>query len=164
MKNRAVVMLAVMLVAFAAIVSQKAIADGEQHGIPLPAGRFSGTVQGSLAFCLNPSTFAEESCTTSGVLVVPLSVLINGAETFDNEGNACGAFAEVDSNLPVDASPPSVTPNEHVVAKVLNYDSTTGTGDGSFTGYIGGTCNGVTFDSTGATQISSGTDHFVVTD
>lgn len=47
----------------------------------------SSTLQGSLAICLNPSTFAEESCTTSGVLVAPLSVLQNGAVTWDEQGN-----------------------------------------------------------------------------
>jgi hypothetical protein len=156
--------LGIILAGFAAIASQNAIADGEQQGIPLPTGPYSSTLQGSLAICLNPRTFTEESCSTSGVLVVPLSVLDNGAITEDTQGNNCATLTEVDSNLPVDASPPTVTPNEHVVGKVLDYDSATGTGDGSFTTYIGGTCNGATFDSTGATQISSGTDHFVVTD
>lgn len=70
---------------------------------------------------------------------------------------------EVDSNLPVDASPPLVTPNEDSAGKLLNYDSTTGTGDISFITYTGGTCHGATFDSTDATELSSGTIHFVVT-
>jgi hypothetical protein len=156
--------LGIILAGFAAIVSQNAIADGEQDGIPLPTGRYSSTVQGSLAICLNPNTFAEESCSTSGVLVVPLSVLDNGIITEDTQGNNCATVTEVDSNLPVDASPPTVTPNQHIVGKVLHYDSATGTGDGRFTTYIGGTCIGATFDSTGATRISSGTDHFVVSD
>jgi hypothetical protein len=116
-------------------LTQKAIAgkgessgnNGGQVGIQLPAGNFSSTVQGSLAICLNPSTFAEESCSTSGVLVAPLTALATGAEIFDNEGNACGTYTEVDSNLPPNASPPFVTANEHVASKVLNYDSTSGT-------------------------------------
>jgi hypothetical protein len=153
-----------MLVAFATVSSRKAIADGED-GIPPPVGNFSSTLQGSIAACADPSPpFAPESCNTSGVLVVPLTFVANGAETFDNEGNSCGTFSEVDSNLPVDATPPLVTQNEHVSGKTLNYDSTTGTGDGSFTVYTGGTCNGAIFDSTGATELASGTDHFVVTD
>jgi hypothetical protein len=41
------------------------------------------------------------------------------------------------------------------------YDPTTGTGDGSFTNYFGGTCHGATFDSTGATAVATGTYHFV---
>ena len=136
---------------------------GGQGGIPLPAGQFSSTLQGSLAFCLNSTSFAPEACSTDGTLLIPLSILAVGAFTQDSAGNVCAAYTEVDSNLPVDASPPTVTANEHVLAKVLNYDSTTGIGDGSFTSYTGGTCNGVTFDSTGASELSTGTDHFVVT-
>ena len=156
---------AVLLVVLAALagLTQKAIAGGES-GIPLPTGQFSQTFQGSFALCLNPTTFAEESCSTSGVLVVPLSILTNGVVTADAAGNGCATLAEVVSDLPVNASPPTVIPNEHSVSKLLNYDSTTGTGDVSFTNYTGGTCNGATFDSTGATETASGTDHLVVTD
>jgi hypothetical protein len=98
------------------------------------------------------------------VLAIPLSVLFNGAATIDKAGNSCASGTEVDSDLPVDASRPFVTANEHVAGKVLHYDSTTGTGDGSFTSYIGGTCHGATFDSTGATELSRGKDHFSVTE
>jgi hypothetical protein len=168
MKTRYAVL--VMLAVFAAVLSQKAIAgkgassSSGDHGIPLPAAQFSSTVQGSFAICLNPTTFAQESCSTSGVLAIPLSYLATGASTQDNEGNSCGTFTQVVSDLPVDASPPTVTANTHVTGKLLNYDSTIGAGDTSFTAYTGGTCNGVTFDSTGATVVSNGTSHFVVTD
>src|SRR5690348_8723628 len=113
MKTRAAlrVMVAAMLVAFAAIVSQKAIADGDRHGMPSGAGKFSTTAQGSFALCLDPKTFDEESCSTEGVLVAPLSLLDNGALTADTQGNSCSSFTEVDSDLPVDATPPFVTPN-----------------------------------------------------
>jgi hypothetical protein len=157
--------LSVILASFAVVMSQKMVAaDDESSRIPLPVGKFSITGQGSLAICLNPSNpSSQEACTTSGALVVPLSVLDNGAGALDSSGNACFTFTEVDANLSVDASPPLVTPNEHVVGTMPNYDSTTGTGDGSFTGYVGGKCNGASFDDTGATKLSSGTDHFVVT-
>jgi hypothetical protein len=158
MKTRAVlwVLLAVMLAAFAAIVSQKAIADGEHHGIPLPSSQFSITTQGSFAIC-------SESCSTSGVLVSPKGFLDNGIATVDTTGNGCETFTEAISDLPVDASSPFFSANEHHVTQLLNYDSKTGTGDSSFTHYTGGTCNGATFDSTGAMEVSSGTLHFVVT-
>ena len=97
------------------------------------------------------------------MLVFPLTVLGYGALTEDSSGNSCGPFTEVDSAQPLTASPPTITTNEHVVGKLLNYDSTTGTGDGSFTVYSGGSCSGVTFDGSGATELSSGTDHLVVT-
>src|ERR1700733_4572686 len=130
MKSRYAVLLG-MAIFTGLILSQKAIArndgksssngyPGGQNGIPLLAGQFSSTLQGSLAICLNPTSFALESCSTSGALVAPLSVLAAGAYTQDNAGNSCAAYTEVDSDLPVNASPPTVTANEHVSAKVVN--------------------------------------------
>ena len=80
----------------------------EQEGIPLPAGHFSYTEQGSAAECLNPTSGAPESCSASGVRVVPVSVLENGAETRDGTGNVCETEVAVVSTLPVNASPPTV--------------------------------------------------------
>jgi hypothetical protein len=151
-----------VVLAGALAASPKAIA-WEQDGIPLPAGRFSTTLQGSEAECVNPANGNPESCSTKGVLVVPLSVLENGALTRDSTGNACGALTAIFTALPVNASPPTVLANLHVTIKVLNYDPKTGTGDESFTVYIGGACDGATFKSAGATKIASGASHFVVT-
>ena len=36
--------------------------------------------------------------------------------------------------------------------------------DESFIAYSGGSCNGASFDSIGATKFSTGTDHFVVSE
>src|SRR5262249_39525431 len=139
------------------------ISDDEGGGIPLPAGQFSITAQGSLAVCLNPTSFAEEPCSTAGALVFRVSILDNGAGTGDKTGNSCFTFTEDDSSLPLGASPPTVAVL-HSVGKLLNYHPTTGTVDASFTIHSGGHCNGVAFDKTGATQVNGGTDHFVVTD
>src|SRR5690242_17520537 len=127
MKTRYAVLL-FMLAAFAAVPNQKAIAgegDGGNDGIPLAlgAGRFSQTGQGSIADCLDPETLAPESCSTAGVLVVRVTALFNGAVRTDTAGNICSTITEVDSPIPLNGSPPFVTRNEHVVAKVLNYDS-----------------------------------------
>ena len=135
-----------------------------EGSIPFPAGQFSFTSQGSFAICLDPSTFAEEPCTTGGALVLPLAVLDNGASVFDKSGNSCTTYTQVNTDLPVDASPPSVTANIHLAGKPLDYDSSTGTGDNSITGYTGGSCNGATFDGSGATEIYSATAHFVVSE
>src|ERR1700736_4339833 len=59
---------------------------------------------------------------------------------------------------------PSTTNPETVVVKVTNYSSTTGIGTASYIGYSGGSCNGASFDSSGATEIASATLQFVVTD
>jgi hypothetical protein len=50
----------------------------------------------------------------------------------------------------------------NTVSTVTSYDPTTGTGDGNFTGYFGGKCNGATFNSTHALLITNGTYHFTV--
>jgi hypothetical protein len=70
MKSRYAVLL-VMAIFTGLILSQKAIAGdtpsrGDHGQSPLGVGQFSSTLQGSLAVCLNPTTFAEESCGTAG--------------------------------------------------------------------------------------------------
>jgi hypothetical protein len=45
---------------------------------------------------------------------------------------------------------------------MTNYDPQTGQGDGSFTSYEGGNCDGANFNSKGPTQLSSGINHLVV--
>lgn len=163
--------LSVMLVAFAAVLSQAIVGratdnPGGPGGIPLPVGHFSSTIQGTAVNCLNPSTILLESCSTPGALVVPLSILFNGALTMDQKGNSCATYTEVDTVFISLASlaPPRVVTDEHSVGTLLNYDSTTGTGESSFINYTGGACIGGTFDSTGATEVSSWTNHFTVTD
>ena len=151
---------AVLLVMLAPFASQKALADG----IPIRAGTYSVTTTGSIAVCIKPTTpFPEEACTTKGVFVAPVTVLSVGHGTGDAEGG-CQSIVETDSDFPVDASPPLVTPNEHVTYTITDYDPNTGTGDDSFIGYVGGHCNGTSFDKTGATEVSSGTGHFTVSE
>jgi hypothetical protein len=163
MKTRYAALLFI-LAGFAIVAGQKAVAaegDGDPRGIPLPAGQFSETAQGSQAICLN-SVGVLEDCNTSGVAVIPINILENGAGSIDSKGNSCFTLTDADSVLPVNAIHPLVFLG-HSVGKVVSYDSTTGTGDSSFIAYSGGQCHGATFDHAGATKISSGTDHFVVT-
>ena len=162
MKTRYAVLLFI-LAAFAIVAGQKVVAagGGEPEGIPLPAGQFSDTFQGSQAICLN-SVGVLEDCNTSGVAVIRIDILENGAGSFDSKGNSCFTVTDADSVLPVNAVHPLVF-LFHSVGKVVSYDSTTGIGDFSFIGYSGGQCHGATFDRTGAPKGSSGTNHFVVT-
>lgn len=159
MKARYAIALALMLIGPTVSLVQEAIAQDE---IPLTMGQFSISVQGTVAACFNPVTSAQEPCSAAGALVVRVSILRIGIETIDGRGNFCVTATDVESAL--DARPPIVTPNLHVAGKVLNYGAASGTGDNSFTTYAGGTCNGATFDSTGAIESASGNDHFVVTD
>jgi hypothetical protein len=167
MKIHSVVVTGIALILASALaMNQPAAAQNGDGSKPIlfPAGQFSLTGQGSFAVCLNPTSFAEEPCSTSGALVVPITAVLNGVSTYDRSSNGCTAVTEVDSNLPVDASPPMVTADENVVTTVLKYYTTSGTGDFSFTAYTGGKCNGAAFDSAGATQVSSGTSHVVVSE
>ncbi len=91
---------------------------------------------------------------------MPFTTVNVGQATADGSGNSCGTYSGVESSRPLGTTPPQVS-TLNVVGKVLNYDPTSGTGDQSFTSYSGGNCNGATFDSTDATVVSSGTDHFV---
>jgi hypothetical protein len=90
-----------------------------------------------------------------------LSVIEAGAEVRDKAGNVCGTHTAVANTDPPGALPPTVVPVTHVF-KVINYDPTTGTGDEALTEYSGGECRGATFDGTRATQVLTGTLHFVI--
>jgi len=147
---------------FATILSQ--ITPAEAQSIPLPSGRYSFAIQGSVADCYNPTTNAPEACSTSGAVAVAYSVLQSGHILYDFSGNGCEEVTQVINSLPPNASPPIVSSTVTGTKKVTNYDSTTGIGTASFTRYSGGSCNGANFDSTGATEISFGTLQFVVTD
>jgi hypothetical protein len=157
-------LLVIVVAIFALVLSQEVRAVAAPRGaanIPPPVGGYAATAQGSFAVCLDPDTFAEESCTTAGAVVLPINYLAAGALTFDYNGNACGTFIQDGSDIPVGASPSQVSTSTNV-GKLLNYDPATGIGDLSFTAYSGGKCQGATFDATGATIASTGTGHFVV--
>jgi hypothetical protein len=164
MKARNAVLL-FMLAGFAIAAGQTAVAakgGAGSEGIPLPAGQFSYTSQGTEALCFIPDTITLEACSASGVLVAPVTLLDNGAGSIDSAGNSCFQYTEVDTALPVNAIP-SLVQHLQIVGKATSYDSITETGDASFTVYSGGQCNGATFDNTGAIELASGTEHFAVT-
>jgi hypothetical protein len=141
------------------LADRRAAAD---EGIPLKAlaGNYSNTCQGTFAVCLDSTTHAPTDCATGSPIVVPLTELEVGALTRDVEGNSCDTQFGVAANLPPDKTPPLLGPATPFVAKTLNYDPTTGTGDISATEYNGGKCIGSTFDSTGATEKADFKYHF----
>jgi hypothetical protein len=122
-------------------------AEQDDEGIPLSAlaGKYSITRSGSVALCLNPTTFALSDCATKGALVSPQSLLVVGAFARDENGDSCATVTDVFSNLPVGISPPAVLVGLHFVDKITSYDPATGTGDSTLTAYsAGGQCNGST--------------------
>jgi hypothetical protein len=161
-------LLVVMTAAFVLVMSQglREVAAGDDEGVPLKAlaGRYGDTLHGSFALCLDPNNnFAEISCADPKAVVFPQTTVQVGNEKLDAKGNSCETCTETDSDLPVDLSPPLVGVF-HGIAKITSYDPATGSGDATFTNYIGGKCVGASFNSTGATINSTGTGHFVVSD
>ena len=144
------------------LANQRAAADG---GIPLAAlaGNYAFTCQGTFSICLDSKTFAPIDCgAKTPLVVVPLTDLGIGELTRDAKGNLCSNDLEVVSSLPVDNTPPSVSPVHPAVGITSNYDPVTGTGDISVIEYRGGKCIGSTFDSTGAVETTTFTFHFAV--
>jgi hypothetical protein len=147
--------------AFLAALSQGAIA-GDNGNIPEPSGTYAISVHGSLAVCLD-SSFAAAACGGSGVTPYPFSIEEVGTITYAS-GVGCENDYQVAATQPsaIYGGPSSVTLTAHTVVKITAYDSTTGVGTASITGYTGGSCNGASFDSSGATESSSGTVQIVV--
>ncbi|MBV8056884.1 MAG: hypothetical protein JO071_16785 [Deltaproteobacteria bacterium] len=137
---------------------------GFAQGVKLSALRGTFTVRdtGSFAVCLNPTTFAPEGCTTSGVLIYPLTIVGTSVLNRDSKGNTCETGTDVTAALPPNAQPSSPGTNI-TVGKLTDYDPTTGEGDYALTGYSGGKCNGSSFDSSGATKTATDTVHIQAT-
>jgi hypothetical protein len=125
-------------------------------------GSYSETGQGSFAACLL-STGVEVPCTTSGASAHAFGLAETGQVSIGPSGSACTTITAVGSDLPPDAFPPLMVV-VHEVLTVTGYDPITGTGDIASKAYTGGHCNGVSFDSTGATLYNSFKYHFAVTD
>jgi hypothetical protein len=136
------------VLAIGLVASTQAMAGGPPY---LPTGKFAITAEGTEASC-------------SGNNCVALKIIEVGNVIRDGVGNACGTHAAVVTTVPPGAAPPTVVPSVTMVLKVTNYDPNTGVGDESLAEYSGGSCVGAHFNSNGATQETSGTLHFVVSD
>lgn len=138
--------------------SRGAVAD--DHGISLEelAGNYAVTLQGSITICFD-MTPKPVDCKAVGAMAKPFTLLQVGENTRDANGNACATFTVVRTTLPVDNTPPVVRVIR-AVATVASYDPATGTGDQNVTTYSGGTCNGASFDSMGATATGTNRAHF----
>lgn len=154
-------MLLVTFGAFVMVGGQRATA-GTSGNTPLPTGQFSSRITGTLAICVNPKTFANEPCSTTGALAVPFGVTGTGYTTRDKTGG-CHTRTQMFSSQPPGAMAPTIDSKLHIPFKITNYDPTTGVGDLSYIGYDGGKCvGGSSFDSKGAIEIFTGTEHFAV--
>jgi hypothetical protein len=159
-------LLVILLTGCTLVVSQGvrnnvAADDDGSHGTPLRklAGTYALTYQASVAVCFADT--APVPCSTPNATVARFQSLSVSSATFDAAGHFCIAFTEIDNDLPLDASPTTVS-LFNAVGHITQYDPTTGTGDKSETSYSGGHCHGASFDSTGATVLGTSTSHFVV--
>jgi hypothetical protein len=125
------------------------------------AGTYTETGHGQDAFCHNSQGPIPCSSFHSGDILETFQFLDLAEGTADTNGNFCGTHTAALADLPVDNN---VTFVFHTisVSTVTNYDPSTGIGDLANTAYIGGHCNGASFDSGGATQTGTGTVHFIV--
>ena len=151
------------VVVLVVLANQRAAADG---GILLEdlAGNYATTCQGSLALCLDSTTFAPTNCGTGSPVVLAFSVQQIRALTRDAKGTACATYIETDASLPVGKNAPHIGQVLAEVITISSYDPATGMGDFNDTEYSGGKCNGSTFDSNGATATVTLTEHFVASD
>jgi len=154
----------ILLAGCAFVMSQgfREVAAGDEE-IPLSdlTGTYSTTGHGSEFLCFKDTApFPLAKCGSPHSIGARLQLLTAGAATVDLKEN-CATFTATLSDLPVDISPPFVGVL-HSVVKLISYDPATGTGDVSFTDYIGGKCKDSTFDKTGATVADTGTAHFTV--
>jgi hypothetical protein len=159
MKNLMVFLLAGCLVILSPGFRTVAVGDDAE----IPAGKLNGTYavtqHGSLFFCVKDTDpFPPAACGSAGSVGFPLTILLVGSVTGDN-GTSCATLTQTATDLPVNIFPPGVEVF-HSVGKTISYDPVTGTGDIGFTTYSGGHCNGASFDNTGATVVSTGTNHF----
>jgi hypothetical protein len=125
-------------------------------------GTFTLRSSGSFAVCLNPATFVPEDCTTSDVLIYPLTIVGTSVINRDREGDVCETGSDVTAALPPNAQPSS--PGTSItVGKLTDYDPMTGSGDYALIGYSGGKCIGSSFDRKGATETATETAHIQAT-
>jgi hypothetical protein len=161
-------LLVILIAGLVLIISQglrQVTAGDDDEGIPLRelAGKYSDTLHGNFALCLDPTNnFAEISCANTKAVIFPQGTVDVGNETDDSKGNSCETYTETDTDIPPDLSPPFVAVF-HGVAKVTSYDPATGSGEVIFTNYSDGKCVGAVCIGC-KTVASSGTAHFVASD
>lgn len=144
-------------------VRSNAFAGGQ---IPLAAlaGTYAETGSGSQAFCHDIN--GPIDCGTfdpSVDFLETFQFLDQAVATIDNKGNSCSTHTTVINDLPVDQNPLFSFTQIHADT-LIDYDPTAGAGDIADSGYVGGSCNGASFNSSGATLIGTATVHFSASD
>ena len=139
-------------------------AQDDQGGVTLAslAGKFSARGNGFFTLCFNAGFTALVDCASAPPHVVPFNQTCISHGTNDAAGNGCSV--QTCTNAPVFGTthPANVAPRTNV--STFSFDPKTGSGTSSGSSYVGGSCNGAVFDSTGATKVADFTNSFDVSD
>ena len=141
-------------------------AQDDQGGVTLAslAGTFAARGGGFQTRCFNATFTALANCASVPQSQrVPFNVAFIAHFTRDTAGNACYVFTAT-ARSALGARLATSADTVISVATPISFDPTTGSGTASFKNYIGGSCIGAVFDSTGATLEETGTFSFDVSD
>ena len=146
-------------------------AQGNNGGVTLAslAGKFETSGSGSETVCFNQS-FTEAVVCASAPHRVQFKLTAVGHNIRDAAGNSCGVTSA--SGTPTGAAvtvyagkfPSRMHTQRTAVSTTTSFDPTTASGTASFRQYLGGSCIGARFDSTGAVLTLTGTLGFMVSD
>ncbi len=127
------------------------------HGITIAdlRGNYAGKITSFLTVCTNIG-----GCSVASPTIVPLNSAAVTRATIDEAGNYCATATSASS--PASGSAGAAFVNARVVTGSVTSLDATGQGEASFKIFAGGSCDGATFDDSGATLIATGTGHCVV--
>jgi hypothetical protein len=125
------------------------------------AGKFSARGSGFSTVCFNSTSTALQDCATAPH-IVPFNFTRIEWETRDAGGNSCGVHTV--TSAPVFGTKFPSAGQKRTNVTTSSFDPATGSGTGSGTQYVGGSCNGAVFDGTGATKVVTFTFSFDVSD
>jgi len=137
-----------------------ATARAEDHGISLASlkGSYGAKSSGFTTICANAG-----GCSAASPILLQKNFVATAQATVDDDGNFCGPATASDAPVAGSAAAANIL-TKNIVANVTSFDPATGQGDLNFSVYSGGSCNGASFDNAGATLLSTGTSHIVVSE
>jgi hypothetical protein len=145
-------------------------AQGNGGGVTLAslAGKFSQTGSGFYTVCFTDNFTTAVDCASALHQEVRFNVTVVSHATRDAAGNSCGVTTA--TSTPTDGPdygakfPARFNFTRTNVSTTTSFDATTGSGNSSFSQYLGGRCNGAVFDNTGAVLTGTGTQSFMASD
>ncbi len=164
MKLRIATGLGLVLLMATMIGSAKVSQAQDDGGVTLAslAGKFAARGSGFETVCFNTLFTALEDCATAPH-VVPFNLTQIQHTTRDAAGNGCSISTTTSAPVFGSRFPAGVNTRTNV-STTTSFDPATGSGTGSGSQYVGGSCNGAVFDPTGSTKVATFTFSFDVSD